>query len=125
MKISLLNVIYIILAFLFLGLGFIGVILPVLPTTPFLLLASFFFAKGSPKFNRWFLSTKLYKNHLEEFIETRSMTLKNKLIIVIPVSIMLFTTAFMMDKISLRILIISLILFIYYYFSFQINTIKQ
>lgn len=125
MKTSILNVIYIILAFLFLGLGFIGVILPVLPTTPFLLLASFFFAKGSPKFNRWFLSTKLYKNHLEEFIETRSMTLKKKLIIVIPVSIMLFTTAFMMDKISLRILIISLILFIYYYFSFQINTIKQ
>lgn len=125
MKISLLNIIYILLAFLFLGLGFVGVMLPVLPTTPFLLLASFFFAKGSPKFNRWFLSTKLYKNHLEEFIETRSMTLKKKLLIVIPVSIMLFTSAFMMEKISLRILIISLILFIYYYFSFQINTVKE
>lgn len=125
MNLSFLNIIYIILAFLFLGLGFLGVVLPILPTTPFLLLASYFFSKGSPKFNRWFLSTKLYKNHLEDFIETRSMTLKKKLCITIPVSTMLFFTAYRMDKTYTRIIIISLILFIYYYFSFQIKTVKE
>ena len=125
MKKSLLNLIYIIFAFLFFALGFIGVVVPVLPTTPFLLLASFFFAKGSPKFNRWFLSTSLYKNHLEEFLRTRSMTLRNKLYIVIPVSIMLFTTAFFMNNMYLRIFIVCLIMLIYYYFSFRINTIRR
>ena len=60
------------------GYWVIGVILPVLPTTP-LLLASFFFTKGSERFNAWFMSTKLYKNYIEDFVINRSMTLKTKI----------------------------------------------
>ena len=70
-------------------LGAIGVVLPVLPTTPFLLLASFCFAKGSDRFHKWFIGTKLYKKHLESFVTSRSMTLKTKLCILLPASAML------------------------------------
>ena len=63
------NVIYTALAFLFLGIGAVGVVVPVLPTTPLLLAAAFFFAKGSVRFHDWFLSTGLYKKHLESFAE--------------------------------------------------------
>lgn len=42
-------------------LGAIGVVLPVLPTTPFLLVASFCFVRGSEKFDKWFKSTRIYK----------------------------------------------------------------
>ena len=65
------RILYIVLAFLFMGLGIIGVALPILPTAPFLLLAAFFFAKGSQKFHNWFISAKLYKKHLESFVKSK------------------------------------------------------
>ena len=67
---------YITVGLIAFSLGAIGVVLPILPTTPFLLLASFCFAKGSDRFNNWFTNTKIYKNHLENFIQERAMTLK-------------------------------------------------
>ena len=42
-----------ILAYLFIGLAAIGVVLPLIPTTPFVLLAAFFASKGSPAFATW------------------------------------------------------------------------
>ncbi len=118
------RVLYIGLGFLFVGIGFIGVILPVLPTTPFLLLASFFFSRGSEKFNRWFLSTKLYKNHLEEFIQNRSMTLKTKIQLVTLATSMLLLSGYMMKNSYFRVFIAMVIVYLYYYFAFRIRTIK-
>ena len=61
--------IYLTLAFLCLICGSVGIVIPGLPTTPLLLAASFFFAKGSDRFHRWFLGTKLYHKHLESFVQ--------------------------------------------------------
>ena len=71
--------IYILLGHIFLCLGLIGIILPILPTTPFLLLTAYFFAKGSKRFQHWFEQTKIYQKHLEPFIRTKSMTRKQKM----------------------------------------------
>lgn len=118
------NYFYITIGFIAFGLGAIGVILPIVPTTPFLLLASFCFAKGSEKFNNWFINTKLYKKQLEKFVEEKAMTLKQKLFILIIVGIMITFPLVIVDKLWVRLMLIGVILFKIYYFSFKIKTIK-
>ena len=119
---QIMKIIYIIIGLIATGLGFIGTFLPGLPTVPFLLLASFCFAKGSRRFDRWFKSTKLYKNHLEDFEKNRSMSLKTKIIL------LLFSSAIMLFPIIrfsnpyIRGTIVLLEVFKYYYFIFKIKT---
>ncbi len=116
------KIICIILGFLFFGLGAVGVFLPILPTVPFLLLASFFFAKGSKRFHRWFLSTRLYKKHLESFAESREMTLKTKVYILVFSSSMMALAFYFSGHVHVRILLAVLVIIKYYYFIFKIKT---
>lgn len=104
-------------------LGIIGVILPILPTTPFLLITSFCFAKGSEKFHNWFINTKLYKKHLESFVKERAMTLKEKVVLLTFVNIMLAFPLIMVDVLPMRITIIVLIIIKLYYFIFKVKTV--
>ena len=123
MKKNPLRILWLILGFAAIGIGAVGVVLPVLPTTPFLLLASFCLAKGSEKFHTWFTGTKLYKNHLDEFVQNRSMTLKTKFSLLRPASGMLLLAFAAMPNWYGRAFIIFLIIFKYVYFFTRIKTI--
>lgn len=125
MKKNPLRILWLILGFAAIGLGAVGVVLPVLPTTPFLLLASFCLAKGSEKFHIWFTGTKLYKNHLDDFVQNRSMTLKSKLGILLPASAMLLLALVAMPNKYGRAFIVFLIIFKYVYFFTRIKTIPS
>ena len=57
------KILYIMIGCISLGLGIIGVILPILPTVPFVLLAAFCFARSSEKLEDWFKNTKLYREN--------------------------------------------------------------
>lgn len=115
---------FILVGFISMGLGFIGVILPILPTTPFLLLASFCFAKGSVRFHNWFTGTSLYKNHLQDFVTSRAMTLRTKVMLLTFASTMLLIGFIMSDVLIARVIIAFLVVFKYYYFIFRIKTLK-
>lgn len=117
------RIIWLLAGFLAMGIGAVGVALPVLPTTPFLLLASFCLAKGSDRFHRWFTGTKLYKRHLESFVKNRAMTLKTKFSLLIPASCMLVLALLVMPNIYGRLFIVFLIIFKYVYFFTKIKTV--
>lgn len=119
------RIVFITLGTLSLGLGILGIFLPILPTTPFVLLTAYCYARGSKKFYHWFIKTKIYKNHLESFIRNRSMTLKSKLTILSFASFMLLFPLIIIDNRIVRIFIISLCIYKYYYFFTQIETIKD
>ena len=57
------KILYIIIGCISLGLGIIGVIVPILPTVSFVLLAAFCFAKSSERLDGWFKNTKLYREN--------------------------------------------------------------
>lgn len=116
--------IYITIGLIAFALGSIGALIPVLPTVPFLLLASFCFARGSERFNIWFTNTKLYKNHLESFVKERAMTLKQKVCLLAFADFMLAFPIILLDNLHVRIFLVCLILFKFYYFIFKIKTIK-
>lgn len=112
------------LGFVFFGLGAVGTVIPVLPTTPFLLLAAACFSRGSTRFQTWFVGTKLYKKHLESFVKDRAMTLRTKVSLCAFASAMLLLAFFAMENLYGRIFILGLIAFKYYYFIFRIRTIR-
>lgn len=116
--------IYITIGLIAFALGTIGVALPILPTAPFYLLASFCFARGSEKFNIWFINTKLYKKHLESFVNERAMTLKQKISLLAFADFMLAFPLILVDNIHVKLFIVVLIVFKLYYFTFRIRTIK-
>lgn len=104
------KIILLTLGFISLIIGFIGIVIPILPTTPFLLLSSFCFVKSSKGANEWFENTKVYKKHLKSFKEGKGMTLKTKLFILIPVYIMLITLFIWKDILPMRIAIVVVLL---------------
>jgi uncharacterized protein len=117
------NMLYVSLGFLFLGLGIVGIILPLIPTTPLLLLASYFFVKGSKKFERWFKGTSIYKNHLEEFIKEKSMTRKKKITINLFADAMIAVAFIMAESTIVRVVLLLIVAYKYYYFITKIKTI--
>lgn len=66
--------------FISLTLGIIGIVIPILPTTPFLLLSSAAFAKSSEKFHKWLLNNKVLGAYIRNYKEGKGMPLKIKVI---------------------------------------------
>ena len=119
------RIIYLIVGSVSLGLGILGIFLPVLPTTPFLLLTTYCYAYGSEKFYDWFTNTEIYKKHLQSFVKNRSMTLKTKLTILLFASCMLLFSLILIESIIMKIVILLLYIYKYYYFFNYIKTIKE
>ena len=86
---SLRKAIYIILGCIGLILGAVGVIVPMLPAFPFLLLAAFGFARGSERLHSWFISTRVYKNNLETYVRGQGMTRRTKHRIIASVTVLI------------------------------------
>lgn len=118
------NGVCVVLAFICIGLGCIGIVLPILPTTPLFLLAVVLFAKGSKRFHRWFLSTGLYQKYLADFVATRSMTKRTKIRILAFVTV-LIAIGFWFSPVFAKVILAAVLLFHYAYFIFGIKTIDE
>ena len=60
------------------ALGVVGMAVPLLPTTPFLLLAAFCFSRSSARFHRWLLTNRWFGAYLDNYRQGRGMSLQEK-----------------------------------------------
>ena len=111
--------------FLSLGLGIVGIILPILPTTPFLILTGFLFSKGSNKYADWFKNTKVYNKYLRTFIENKTMTRKQKWSLLLFVDVMLLISFVSTQNTIIKMVIITLFIIKHWYFYNYIKVQKE
>ncbi len=107
-----------ILGHFFLGLGIIGAMLPILPTTPFLLLAVFCYSKSNLKLHAWLMKNRYFGPALEKWFEHGIINFKGKIFASIMIGFVLVIKipkieTLMIIKIILVLILISLITFIW------------
>ncbi|MBR3143034.1 MAG: YbaN family protein [Clostridiales bacterium] len=121
------KIIFIVVGCVCLALGTVGVFLPILPTTPFYLITLYCFARSSKRLEDWFKGTKLYKKHLESFVEKRGMLMSTKLSILITVTLLMSLGIFFMARKGIWIpcIILAVVWICHFiYFVFFVKTIK-
>ena len=105
------KVLYVILGSVALALGVIGIVLPLLPTTPFLLLAAALYFKGSPQLYDWLIKQKQLGPYILNFRENKAIPLRSKILSIILIWITIlycifFISPFLWLKIMLLLLAI-------------------
>lgn len=119
------KIVYIVLGCLGVGLGAVGAVLPMIPAFPFLLLAAFCFGKGSEKLHTWFVRTRLYRNHLESYVQGKGMTRKTKIRIMVTVTLLMSVGFIMMHQVPAgRIVLACVWVFHILYFVFGVKTFQ-
>lgn len=119
------KVLYVIVGCISVGLGAIGVVLPILPTFPFLLLAAFCFARSSERLNNWFINTKLYKNNLESYVKGQGMTKQTKIRIMATVTVIMAIAFIAMRRVLVGRIVLAIIWVCHIlFFVFRVKTIQ-
>jgi uncharacterized protein len=100
------KIVWLLLGHLFVTLGFIGIFLPILPTTPFLILASACYSKGSARFENWIINHPRFGKSLREWrsyrvIRPRAKIMSTGLMSLSVGYVLIFTSAPLLGKIGI------------------------
>ena len=98
---------YTIIGSIFVGIGVVGIFIPLLPTTVFLLIASYFFMKSSPELNEKLLNHKHLGSYIRNYKEKKGMPIRSKItsISLLWISILL-SAYYFTDSLFIRILLL-------------------
>lgn len=106
-------------------LGCIGIIVPVLPTTPFLLLATFLFAHSSPRLHAWIQSTGIYRRYVTPFKDAGGIDLGSKIRILLISYAVMGLSAYFVQRWYVWLVLGCVALFLFYLMLIRIPTISK
>ena len=87
-----------------------GIFLPVLPTTPWLLLAAWLFYKGNPKMRVWLLNNKYLGPYINNYVRYKAIPLKSKIVSISLLWVTILISVFLVSMLWLRILLLCIAL---------------
>jgi len=100
---------YLLSGFLLVGIGVIGIFLPILPTTIFLILASACFVKGSPRANEWLRNHKILGMYIKNYQDKSGLTIKAKVFNISLLWIMILSSAFFFtEELFIKLLLLAI-----------------
>ena len=100
------RLLFTILGILFLGIGCIGLILPILPTTPFLILAAACYVRGVDRIYGWMMRNRLFGEFIKNYLEGKGIKSMQKVITLVFLWVMIiFTTVYMIENVIIRLLL--------------------
>jgi len=89
------------------GLGIIGIFVPILPTTPFLLLAAACYMRSSARFYQWLTNNRIFGAYVRNYIEGRGMPVRMKLFTILLLWLTIgLTIAFGVQNTIIRIVLV-------------------
>jgi uncharacterized membrane protein YbaN (DUF454 family) len=98
------NALLVLIGFISLSLGVVGIFLPVLPTTPFVLLSAGCFMRGSNRLYRWLTGNRILGPYIDAWCRYRAVTKKSKIVsIAVLWAVMLCTIAFGVSSLWIRL----------------------
>lgn len=101
--------ILIISGFVLIGIGILGVFLPLLPTTIFFILAAWCFARSSAKFHNWLHHNRWFGKYLRDYSAEKGMTVKSKIFSILFLwAGIIISSVFLTDNLYIRILLLAI-----------------
>ena len=94
---------YLTAGFLTLGTGVVGIFIPVLPTTPFLLLAAACFLKSSEKLYTWLTSHKVFGKYIENYIKHKAVSRNSKIVSIAVLWAVLSVSLFVSNSLHIKL----------------------
>ena len=91
------------------GLGIIGIFIPILPTTPFLLLAAACYMRSSERFYQWLINNRIFGAYVRNYIEGRGMPIRIKIFTILLLWLTIgLSITFGVQNIVIRIVLIGI-----------------
>ena len=91
----------------FVGVGIVGIFVPIIPTTPFLLISAALYAKSSARFYDWLINNKIFGQYIKNYREGKGIPLRLKIITITLLWITIgCSAAFAVDIFWVRIMLI-------------------